>query len=219
MSYKTRHELICCQGNIGTQEIMEFLKEQHGPYPGDETWYDVMNRHPTGWNQRDQHLREISRNWPHAVFALDLQGEDQLETMREYHQNGASYTAHPEMPRFDHLKLRGQNGELPDDDYGNEPQAQWHPQTSILRDTSVQSVLNQVLWAMNHYRGPCPNDEELDQLAPSLKDLIMKRVWERETPACGHLREEVGELARETIQQLPPEEIRSLRNFMRKHLN
>ena len=112
MSYRTSHQLICVQGDVEEQEIVRFVQEEYGPYPGHPSpdWHDVLNRHPTEWRERDRHLREISRNWPHAVFALDLQGEDEVEISREYHRNGASYARHWEAPGFDPSRL-GETGE------------------------------------------------------------------------------------------------------------
>ena len=63
MSYKTRHELFCVQGDVKTSDITRFLEERNGRYRDVDTgWYDVINRHPADWKDRDEHLKAVSQN-------------------------------------------------------------------------------------------------------------------------------------------------------------
>ena len=209
MSYKSSHALHCWQGDIGAEEITGFLEGEFGEYPGgDATWYDVLNRYRTDWKDRDEHMRALSLNWPWAVFALDIQGEDEPEVIREYHLGGGSYQTHPRMPDFDPDQLRRPDGEPVDLDYGDEPMPAWHPRGSILRDNGLQSIWNLAAW--NLAGDASLSHEELDGLAPSLKKTIMALVWERETPACRHIRDEVETIARESVLLLPEEEAGSI---------
>ena len=55
-------------------------------------------------------------------------------------------------------------------------------------------------------------DSDIDRAAPSLREIIMEKVWEREALACRHIRVEIAIPASESRIKLPQEEIEALIN-------
>ena len=213
MSYICQNEIHCTLGGVGARKIAEFLEAQHGPYPdGDASWKEVINRRRTDWKDRDGHLREISLNWPDAVFALDVLGEDGLDVSREYHRNGQCYTVWAKIPEFNPAML---GPDEPGESQPGESQTgedRWDPAESIYQGLRAQNLLNEALWDLNDGVGNCyPDDEGVDRLAPSLKDTVMKVIRMSNTTSCPDGYHDLANLAHDVVTNLPESEQNALR--------
>ena len=217
MSTMNNHQLTCPQGGVTQEEIIRLLEETQGAYGEVCSWEEVLNGHPATWAGHDSHLREVSRNWPSAVFALDIQGDNGLDVLREYHHNGASYRVRLQTPPFDASRLRLENGEHLDDNPWNEAPEPWHHAGSVLRGANTQSILNGVVWKLTEQdSSSCYlEDEDVDALAPNLKGIIMERIHALESPVCCHVRSEIELVERQALGLLPPDERQAIRKACR----
>ena len=221
MTYKSRHELMVVQGSVTPELVEKFLLEQNRQYPdGPADWCDVLNRYPTEWKDRDEQMLTVSRNWPQAVFSLDVQGEDELEITREYYGNGMSYTVQAEIPPFDPARLGRQAQEdhqedQPEDHQEDQPEDQWDPSTSICPGLRAQDLLNEALWDLEEANAEYPKDEQLDQLAPSLRSLVMQEIRLSNLQPCRREFQEMADMGHNVIAKLPIHEKNALQEAMR----
>ena len=223
MSHKTRHELFCVQGNVETSDITRFLEERNGRYRDVDTgWHEVINRYPVDWKDRDEHLKAVSQNWPQAVFALNLQGEDGLDVTREYHHNGRSYTVELEMPPFDPGWLDGQAPATTAAAAAAAAAApapaqedRWDPDASIYPGMRAQHLLNEALWDLNEGAGGnYPDGEELDGLAPSIRELVMREIRLSNLQPCRHDYDGLADMSHDVIAKLPEVELTALKDVI-----
>ena len=78
-------------------------------------WTEALYGTMPDWDEKDEHMAEVSRTWPGVLFTVQGDGEDQGHEWRSYHQNGKTHTVTPETvwPEFDPSMMEGKTGTEP----------------------------------------------------------------------------------------------------------
>ena len=151
MSYTCRHQLTITTGDPTEEDVAGALEERDGERPeGNFDWYDVLNRYAVDWKDREEAMLEVSLRWPRAVLVLDVQGEDQTQSVREFYRNGKTYTAEPVVPEFDPSLLDAGRGNR------EEREDRWVPDASIYAGLRARNVLDEALWDPQRGRRELP---------------------------------------------------------------
>ncbi len=95
------------------------------------------------WDEKDEHMAEVSRTWPEVLFTVQGGGEDQGDQWRSYHQNGKTYTITPETvwPEFDPALLEGQTGAEPGERTKTAPTARYYVDIPLRDIERVEQTL------------------------------------------------------------------------------
>ena len=210
MSYTCRHQLTIITGDPTEEDVAGALEERHGKRSeGNFDWYDVLNRYAVDWKDREEAMLEVSLRWPQAVFVLDVQGEDQTQSVREFYRNGRTYTAEPVVPEFDPSLLDAGRGNR------EEREDRWVPDASIYAGLRARNVLDEALWDLNEGGGNYPEEDEIDRLAPSLRTLVMREIRHSELLPCRHAQSELADMGHDVVRKLPEHEREALRARMK----
>ena len=106
---------------------------------------------------------------------------------------------------------------------GAEQLPEFNPREPLFPTMTAQETLNEVLThLMDEATGgepwrEHPDEEVVNQLAPSLKGLVMREILEKRLEPCNHAYIDMSELAHGIVALLPPDEAAALMARMKDH--
>ena len=98
-------------------------------------------------------------------------------------------------------------------------ESQYDPQQPLYPMINADRLLDDVLWglAVTDHSPYFPDEAEMDRLAPSLKELIARRINQPpDPPVCRHMEHHLSDLAYDVIHSLPAEQREGLTQGMRE---
>ena len=95
-------------------------------------------------------------------------------------------------------------------------QTVFDPNRSIYPEVNAAGLVNFLLENVmgDHQHGEYPHGDELDDLAPSLKGLIMGKIEASTLTMCKHAEFDLNDMACDIKKLLPPEELAALQDAM-----
>ena len=96
------------------------------------------------------------------------------------------------------------------------PETPFDPNRSIYPELNAAGLVN---FLLERVMGDCqfgryPNEDEVHNLAPSLKTLIMKQIENSTLSMCVHAESNMDDMACDVKDLLPPEELAALQDAM-----
>ena len=97
MGYYTVYELASSDNDI-MEEVKEKIVKMYGRSPFEDE---------CKWYEHDEHMLEISKQYPNVVFELYGEGEEAGDLWKKYYKNGKRQYCPAEVsfPEFDESKL------------------------------------------------------------------------------------------------------------------
>ncbi len=105
MSYYAQHVLIWDDMSLEEEQIHRTFADTLGGTPRE--WHERLNGSSDQWKKHQAEMAVISRKFPNVTFTLTIDGEDENDLRREYHQNGMVHAVEGEIffPGFDPDRL------------------------------------------------------------------------------------------------------------------
>ena len=89
------------------------------------------------------------------------------------------------------------------------------PNAPIYNVANAQEVLNTVMeHLMGDHDGNYPRDQEIDELAPSLKESVMQAIHANQPTPCNHVFADIEDLAHQAQDLIPTDELQAIRKSM-----